>query len=226
MTVHYHGLPLTPHEMLFDLAGNSVCISYATERPAQTAVCLEIMQQIMYDNGAFSIHQQGGELDVSKLYAWLEPILGHPHWGVVPDVIGGDVEAQCALVKTWPFQRELGAPVWHLDLPIDYLLELADNWPRVCFGSSKQYWKIGTPIWWRRMHQALNALAKRRTATWVHGLRMMAVAGRLPIASADSVNTARNYKRNMEMPGTMAARLNRVNGPVRPALRDVVEWLF
>lgn len=219
MTVHYHGLPLTPHELLFDLAGNNVCISYATQRPAQTEACLAIMQQILFDNGAFSIHQQGGALNENSFYSWLDPMLGLPHWAVVPDVIGGDVDAQRKLARTWPFPRELGAPVWHLNLPIDYLLELADTWPRLCFGSSKEYWQIGTPIWWRRMHEAFNALAKRQTSTWVHGLRMMAVAGKLPLASVDSVNVARNYKRQQVMPGAMALRLNRANGPTRVNLR-------
>jgi hypothetical protein len=45
------------------------------------------------------------------------------------------------MVKTWPFPRALGVPVWHLGLPIDYLLELVDDWGRVALGSSGQYRK-------------------------------------------------------------------------------------
>ena len=214
MTIHYHGLPLTPEVMLLDLAGRHVCVSYATRRPAQVEIALRLMQSIMFDNGAFTIHQQGGELDTAAFYAWLEPILGHPHWGVVPDVIDGTVEQQRALAKTWPFPRELGAPVWHLGLPIDYLLELTDAWPRVCLGSSGAYWEIGSPAWKRRMDEAAEAVFKRRRhAPWLHGLRMMAQADkRWPLASVDSVNIARNYKTRECMPSQMANRLDSMNG--------------
>lgn len=214
MTIHYHGLPLTPDVMLFDLSGKHVCISYATRRAKQVEISLKRMQSIMFDNGAFTIHQQGGVLDTDAFYRWVDPMLGHPHWAVVPDVIGGDVEDQRRLTKTWPFPREFGAPVWHLSLPIDYLLELTDEWPRVCLGSSKQYWQVGSPIWSRRMDEMMEALYRRRNrAPHLHGLRMMAQAGkRWPLTSVDSVNTARNYKDAEEMPSAMAARQDRVNG--------------
>lgn len=213
MTVHYHGLPLTPEPMLFDLGGRNVCISYATQRPAQVEISLRIMQSIMFDNGQFSAFTQGGSLDVRALYRWLDPMLGHPHWAVVPDVIDGTVEEQRALVKTWPFPRELGAPVWHLALPIDYLLELTDEWPLVCLGSSGAYWQVGGPAWRKRMDEATEALFKRRRrAPRLHGLRMMAQAGkRWPLASVDSVNIARNYKDSETMPSRMADRIDRAN---------------
>lgn len=224
MTIHYHGLPLTPEVMLLDLAGRHVCISYATRRPAQVETSLRRMQSIMFDNGAFTIYQQGGQLDERAFYAWLDPMLGHPHWAVVPDVIGGDADQQRQLAKTWPFPRELGAPVWHLGLPVDYLLELIDEWPRVCFGSSGDYWQVGSSAWQRRMDEATEAVLKRRRqAPWFHGLRMMAQAGkRWPLASVDSVNVARNYKDYEDMPGAIAHRLDRVNNTtVAPAVLEV-----
>lgn len=201
--------------MLLDLAGRHVCISYATRRAPQVEISLRLMQSIMFDNGAFTIHQQGGALDTKVFYDWIDPMLGHPHWAVVPDVIDGDVEQQRALAKTWPFPREFGAPVWHLGLPIDYLLELTDEWPRVCFGSSGQFWKVGSPAWCKRMDEATDALFRHRTrAPWIHGLRMMAQAGkRWPLSSVDSVNAARNYKDFMQMPGRVAERLDRANNP-------------
>jgi hypothetical protein len=221
VTIHYHGLPLTPEVMLLDLAGRHVCISYATKRSAQTAISLRRMQSIMFDNGKFTQHQQGIEFSESGFYDWIDPMLGHPHWAVVPDVIGGTVEQQRALVKTWPFPRELGAPVWHLALSIDYLLELTDEWPRVCFGSSEEFWQVGSSAWQRRMDEAVEAIFKRRRhAPWLHGLRMMAQAGkRWPLASVDSVNLARNYKDYEEMPSAVAHRLDRVNNPtIAPTL--------
>lgn len=199
--------------MLLDLAGRHVCISYATQRPAQTEISVRRMQSIMFDNGAFTLHQQGGKLNEAAYYRWIAPLLGHPHWAVVPDVIDGEVDDQRALLRTWPFPRELGAPVWHLGLSIDYLLELTDNWPRICFGSSRQYWKVGSPIWQRRMDEATEAIFKRRQhAPWLHGLRMMAQAGkRWPLASVDSVNVARNYKSYEDRPAMVAHRLDIVN---------------
>lgn len=212
MTIHYHGLPLTPEVMLLDLASKHVCISYATSRKKQTDMCLGIMQSIMFDNGAFTIHQQGGTLDVDGYYRWLEPMLYHPHWAVVPDVIGGTVDQQRELSKTWPFDRSLGLPVWHLALPLDYLLELTDEWPGACLGSSDEFWKVGSPMWRRRMDETFEYLAKhRRTIPRLHGLRMMNEAKHYPLAHVDSVNTARNYKDREEMPGRMADRIDRNN---------------
>jgi len=214
MTLHYHGLPLTPEVMLYDLAGRNVCISFATRRSAQTDISIRNMQSVMFDNGAFTIHTQGGALDPREFYRWIEPLLGHPHWGVVPDVIDGSVADQRRLTRTWPFPRELGAPVWHLGLPIDYLLELIDEWPRVCLGSSQQYWKVGSAIWKQRMTEVAEVVFKRRRqAPWLHGLRMMDQAGKgWPLASVDSVNIARNFKDREQMPSVMADRLDSING--------------
>lgn len=215
MTLHYHGLPLTPAPMLLDLSGRHVCISFATQVKGQVDIALRRMQSVMFDNGAFSIYRKGGQLDPNAYYRWLEPMLGHPHWAVVPDIIGGDVAQQRSLLRTWPFPKELGAPVWHLGLPFDYLLELADEWPKVCLGSSGDYWQVGGPAWSKRMDEAVETIAsKRRYAPWLHGLRMMAQAGkRWPLASVDSVNIARNYKDREEMPGFMAQRLDAANNP-------------
>jgi len=213
VTLHYHGLPLTPDVMLLDLAGRNVCISYATQRRVQVETSLRIMQSIMFDNGAFSAHTKGGRLNENGFYRWVDPMLGHPHWAVVPDVIDGSVDEQRELVKTWPFPRELGAPVWHLALPIDYLLELTDEWPLVCLGSSGAFWHVGGPAWRKRMDEITEALLKRRVrAPRLHGLRMMAQAGkRWPLSSVDSVNIARNYKDYETMPGRVADRIDRVN---------------
>lgn len=122
--IHYHGTPLTPRAELLKMAGKHFCVSF--ERPDDAAWCLANGQSVMLDNGAFTAHTKGKELDPQAYYAWLDSRLGHPHWAVIPDVIGGSVEQQKELVCQWPFKKDLGAPVWHLHLPIDYLLTLAD----------------------------------------------------------------------------------------------------
>lgn len=195
--IHYHGTPITPRAQIERMAGRHFCVSY--ERPDDLRRCLRIGQSLMLDNGAFSAKTRGAEFDLPGFYEWLEPLLTHPHWAVVPDVIDGSVDQQRAMTATWPFRRELGMPVWHLGLPIDYLLELCDTWGRVCFGSAGAFWQIGTPAWCGRMDEAFNALTHRfgRQLPWVHGMRMLGqVDGPWPLASADSTNVAQNWKRD------------------------------
>lgn len=210
MSVHYHGLPLTPLSKLDRLAGKHVCVSFATKRDTQVEWAKVHAQSIMLDNGAFSAFTKGVPFDERGFYEWIDPLLHHPNWAVIPDVIDGSVEQQKDLVARWPFDRMRGMPVWHLGLPISYLLDLANSWPRICFGSSGQYWKIGSETWMRRMDDAFNALEKHfARVPWVHGLRMLDWLGRCwPLASADSVNVARNYHRYDECPGCMSHRID------------------
>jgi hypothetical protein len=212
--IHYHGTPITPRPELENMAGRHFCVSYASPQDLKT--CLRIGASVMLDNGAFSAFTRGLELNEAGFYSWLEPILGHPHWAVVPDVIDGTVEQQRERADRWPFSREFGAPVWHLGLPVDYLLELVDNWPRVCFGSSGQFWQVGSIGWNSQMTMAFNELVKRRTRLpWIHGLRMLGVVQDWPLASADSTNVAQNYKRRPGCAECMAAQLDAINSPIR-----------
>jgi len=220
VTLHYHGTPLTPRDELYKMAGKNFCVSFA--RPDDAEVCLRIGQSIMWDNGAFSLHTIGADLDWSKFYTWLEPRLGAPHWGVIPDVIGGNVEQNAALIKQWPFSRQLGAPVWHMGEPIEVLLGFAQDWPRVCFGSSDAYWQVGSDNWCRRTDEAFNALARQGAIPWVHMLRGMAVAGkRWPFASVDSTNVSRNFKDTSSCPEAMARVIDAVQCPIKWTLKPV-----
>ena len=212
--IHYHGTPITPMTELAKMRGRNFCVSFAA--PYDKARCLAIGQSVMWDNGAFSIFTQGGTLDINAFYSWVEDGLAHPHWAVVPDRIGGSVDEQRAMTKTWPFQREYGAPVWHLNLPIDYLLELADTWPRVCLGSSGEFWKVGSSAWCKRMDEVFNELHARRThLPWIHGLRMLSMcSAEWPLASADSTNVAQNFKTRKIDPDRMAADIDGQNPPL------------
>jgi hypothetical protein len=215
MTIHYHGTPLSPRAELYKLAGRHFCVPFSDPRDADT--CQAIGQSIMFDNGAFTTFTQGMAFDEEGFYRWVEPRLGHPHWAVVPDVIGGAVEQQREMTARWPFPRALGAPVWHLGLPLDYLLELVEHWPRVCFGSSGEYWQVGSDAWQRKCDEAFNALAKRhRYLPAIHMLRGLALAGdRWPFASLDSVNVARNFKDTDTCPERMARNIDARQCPVR-----------
>lgn len=211
--IHYHGTPLTPRAELAKLAGKHLCVSFSDSRDADW--CLQHAQSVLWDNGAFTVYTQGGELDVPAYYRWLEPRLGHPHWAIIPDVIDGDEFEQRKLVGSWPFPKELGAPVWHMGLSIEYLLRLAEWWPRLCFGSSGAYWQVGSEAWERRCDEAFNALARRGPFPWIHMLRGMALAGdRWPFASTDSANVARNFKDTNMCPERMARRIDAIQCPI------------
>lgn len=219
--IHYHGTPLTPRIDLMKMAGKHFCVSYAA--PQDATWCLAHGQSVMWDNGAFSAHTKGAKFDPQAFAAWVAPFLGHPHWAVIPDVIDGTTDDQRAMIATWPHPKELSSPVWHLGLPIEWLLELAGEYPKICFGSSAAYWQIGSLPWERRIDEAFNALEKRGLRPWVHMLRGLAMSGdRWPFASADSVNVARNFKDTGICPERMARRIDSVQCPAKWTLRREV----
>lgn len=221
----YHGTPITPKAQLERMQGRNFCVPYP--RPDNLAQCLRIGQSLMLDNGAFSVKTRGEVFDLHGFYAWIEPILAHPHWAVVPDVIDGTVEEQRAMVATWPHRKEFGVPVWHLGLPIDYLLELCDQWGKVCLGSAGQYWDIGSASWCGRMDEAFNAMARTfGRLPWTHGLRMLGQAsGPWPLSSADSTNVAQNYKRDTGCADCKARPIDSTNPPALWVARPIQEAL-
>lgn len=221
----YHGTPLTPKAQLDRMQGRNFCVPYP--RPDNLLHCLRIGQSLMLDNGAFSVKTRGEVFDLHGFYAWIDPILAHPHWAVVPDVIDGTVEEQRAMVATWPHRKEFGVPVWHLGLPIDYLLELCDQWGRVCLGSAGQYWDIGSASWCGRMDEAFNAMARTfGRLPWTHGLRMLGQAsGPWPLSSADSTNVAQNYKRDTGCADCKARPIDSTNPSALWTARPIQEAL-
>jgi hypothetical protein len=197
MTIHYHGTPITPQRELLGMAGGHFCVSHW--EPRQVEVCHGIGQSVMLDNGAFSAWKAGKQiLDWMPYFAWTDEWLDYrTTWAVIPDVVQGTEEEQERLIVEWP-HGERGAPVWHLHESIDRLLQLADEWPRVCMGSSEEFKDVLSPIWERRMDAAWRELSKRHARTpWIHMLRgMQLVRHRWPFASVDSTSIARNHAGN------------------------------
>lgn len=224
--IHYHGTPITPAEQFLRMAGRHFCVSFAQDQDLKKA--LLVGQSVMFDNGAWSAFTRKAPFDYDGLLAWLDPVLHAPHWAVVPDVIDGDLEQNKAMVARWPHRKDLSAPVWHLHEPIDYLLELADAWPRVCLGSSGEYVDLNTPRWCGRMDEAFNALAKRHARLpWIHGLRMLGQAdSEWPLASADSTNVAQNWKRDTGCAECKARPLDAVQPPTKWKPRQTQEALL
>lgn len=91
--LHYHGTPITPRSALLALAGRCFCVSFA--EPRDVAVCHEIGQSVMLDNGAFSAWRSGKPIvEWSGYYEWCARWLEHwTTWAVIPDVIDGDEDA-------------------------------------------------------------------------------------------------------------------------------------
>lgn len=197
MTVHYHGTPITPRSVLYALSGRHFCVSFA--KPQDVAVCHQIGQSVLHDNGAFSVWKQtrAPVADWTPFYRWVEPWIANAvHWAVIPDEIDSGSQAQDYLVSQWPFGHR-GAPVWHMDEPINRLLKLADEWPRICIGSTAEYRVVGSVSWFRRIDEAFEELTQRhRFLPWLHMLRgMQCVEWGYPFASVDSTDVAQNHNR-------------------------------
>lgn len=191
---------------LYEMTGRHFCVSFAA--PQDVSRCHQIGQSVLLDNGAFSQWRQGKPTDWPGYYAWAERWLSYPTtWAIIPDVIDGDEDEQDKLVCQWPFDWR-GSPVWHMNEPIDRVLALADNWPRICIGSTSVYAQVLSDAWKRRMDDVFDALAQRhRLMPWVHMLRGMVCAGqRWPFASLDSTDIARNHNRPQNSPRSMADR--------------------
>jgi len=223
--IHYHGTPITPKAKLLDMKGRHFCVSFAEPRDLED--CLKIGQSVMLDNGAFTAFTKGKPMDKEGFVAWCDEHLAAPHWAVIPDVIGGSEQQQRDSLAEWDFPDYLSAPVWHLHLSLDYLLELADKFPKICLGSSGEFWQIGTRKWNQRMDMVFEKLSsKRRHLPWIHGMRMLGQAGNnWPLASADSTNIARNHSQTPWTPEQMAERIDAVQTPLRYKANPQIELI-
>lgn len=196
--IHYHGLDISHRPALVRVCDvGHAFISFA--RPADLSVAVECCQSFAIDNGAFTAWKRGEPVrDWAGFYAWATDCKRIPScdFAVVPDVIDGSEADNDALLAEWPLPRWFGAPVWHMHESFERLERLSSAWPRVCLGSSGEFARIGTPAWWQRMAQAMRVVCDDDGQPMVrlHGLRMLnpEVFTRLPLASADSTNIARN----------------------------------
>jgi len=171
----------------------------------------------MLDNGAFSAWKRGAAVDWPGYYAWCDRWLEFPTtWAVIPDVIDAGTQEQDALIREWPHGPR-GAPVWHMNEPIDRLLRLCDDWSRVCIGSTDEFRTVLSPAWKRRMDAAWDAVAARHSRLpWLHMLRGMQLSGmRWPFASVDSTDVARNHNRPQNDAAAMCARWDALQCPSR-----------
>lgn len=231
--IHYHGLPINPQTAAVQaVAGGHAFVSFYDTQPLGLAV--EACQSFAIDNGAFSAWKSGEPVkDWSAFYEWAAACKRIPScdFAVVPDVIDGSEADNDALVDEWPLPRWFGAPVWHMHESLARLERLASSWPRICIGSSGEFAMVGTSAWWGQISRAMRTVCNDDGEPMVrlHGLRMLnpEIFTRLPFASADSTNVARNIGidqawRGTYMPPTkearaalMRARIESHNSPTR-----------
>jgi len=222
MTVHYHGTPITPIEVLYSLAGKNFCVSHMA--PQDVERCHAIGQSVMLDNGAFSKWKSGKVTDWPKYYAWCDKWLDCPTtWAIPPDVIDAPSQEQDGLLNEWPHGKRQAAPVWHMDEPIYRLLRLCEEgWNRVCIGSTAEYAAVLSAAWECRMDEAWNELARTfgRTPP-IHMLRGMQCSRlRWPFASVDSTDVAQNHHRIQNTALSMANRWDASQCPVKWKIRE------
>jgi len=193
--IHYHGGPITPETVARRAwRGRHAFVSWA--HPQQLGLAASVCQSFALDNGAFSLWRSGTAVDWADYYEWCAEWLDHPacDWAVIPDVIGGTEAENDALIAEWPHGHR-GVPVWHLNETPDRLERLALSWPRVALGSAAKF-DVSTPSrCLDRLAEVLPAVSVNgRPACKLHGLRMLnpQITSRVPLASADSTNVARN----------------------------------
>jgi len=195
--IHYHGTPVggTRQDAARFLSGRHALVPFP--RPDDVGAVSELCQSFVFDNGAFTVWKQGGQLDVDGYAQWVDDWYRHPgfDWALIPDVIDGDEDANDRLLEAWPAHLP-GVPVWHLHESLSRLQRLASSWRTVAIGSSGQWATPGTAPWWKRINEAMSAICDEqgRPLCRLHGLRMLDpnIFSRLPFASADSTNAAVN----------------------------------
>ena len=211
--MHYHGTPISPISALYELKGKNFCVSHI--RPDDVRRCHQIGQSVMLDNGAFSKWKSGKPTNWPAYYEWCDDWLSYPTtWAVIPDVIDAGTQEQDALLREWPHGHR-GAPVWHMDEPINRLLRLCDEWPRVCIGSTAEFATVLSPPWCAKIDEAFNEVSKRhRHIPWLHMLRGMQLSGmHWPFASVDSTDIAQNHHLPHRSPRAMADRWDSLQTP-------------
>lgn len=196
--IHYHGLPITPATVAVKaIEAGHAFVSFA--HPEQLSLAAEVCQSFAIDNGAFTAWKKGEPVqDWQPFYDWALEVKTIPScdFAVIPDIIDGTEQDNDALLNDCPLPIWYGSPVWHMHESIDRLVRLANQYVRVCIGSSEQYATTGTFQWWSKIGEAMRAICDEegRPKCKLHGLRMLdpALFTKIPLSSADSTNIARN----------------------------------
>lgn len=205
--IHYHGTPITPDPCAIKaLKGGHACISFAN--PGQLNLASEICQSFFLDNGAFTFWKSNKEVDWNDFYEFVEKWKNHPRcdFAIIPDVIDGGEEENQRLIDEWP-HGSFGVPVWHMNESEEKFIRLCDEWDRVAIGSCGEYDISNNPsgcvlrIKDIMRHIVDNYGYPKAKIHMLRGLNKN-VFTKLPFASADSTNIARNIGIDKNWRGT------------------------
>ena len=208
--IHYHGTRMSGSmaDGAQVLKGRHAFVSFVDT--SQLEMVSEVCQTFAVDSGAFGIWKSSGADRPSwdDYYEWVDQIKAWPNldWAIIPDTISGTEEQNDTLLQQWPHGRHIGVPVWHLHETMGRLKRLCTDYHRVAIGSSGRYSAPGKEKWWHRMSEAMNAITDDHgyPSAKLHGLRMLSptIFTKLPLASADSTNVARNMAYDCAWKGT------------------------
>lgn len=107
----------------------------------------------------------------------------------MPDAPGAPSQLNDSLLRDWPF-GDRGAPLWHMDGPIERLLRLCEKHPRVCLGWTGAGKHLDRP----EFHERIAELDKAFGNRWpvIHMMRGIAVKDHWPFATVDGTTLAQN----------------------------------
>ena len=206
--IAYHGTPCgaTRPDAARFLKGRHALVSFAN--PEDIPIVAEACASFVLDNGAFSMWSESEKAkaegrilpppDWNKWVDWAMFWSRHPgyDWALAPDTIDGSLDDNKRLLFHFGRKVPMSVPVYHLHEPLEWLENLAQNWPRVALGSSGQWRTPGTASWWARMREVMDVCcdSEGRPKCKLHGLRMLdpLIFSRLPLSSADSCNATIN----------------------------------
>ncbi|KQN56757.1 hypothetical protein [Erwinia sp. Leaf53] len=207
--IHYHGGPITPDTAALKAwRGRHAFISFA--HPGQLPLASEFCQSFALDNGAFTVWKAAGKnkIDWSDYYAFVRRWMNHPgfDFAIIPDVIDGGEAENEALLDEWPHGEFFGAPVWHMNESDERFVRLCNEYPRVAIGSCGEYDVRRPSLAVSRMKDLIRHVTDEygQPVCKLHGLRMLnpLIFTKLPLASADSTNVARNIGIDSKWRGT------------------------
>ena len=233
--IHYHGTPISGDKItaIRFLQKRHALVPFFYQK--HLAVVSEVCSSFVFDTSAYTIWKRGGEFDYPKYLKWVEGWCQHPSfdWAIIPDVIPTSndqsfVAQNDHYIRLFPEElKRYGVPVYHLNEPIERMVDLANEWHRVALGSSGEYSQPNSEIWWSRISQIMKKITtpEGKPLCKLHGLRMMnpAVVKLIPFSSVDSATAGRNANNktnSMYRPVTaeqraevIAQRLEATNSP-------------
>ena len=230
MTLCYIGTPVTPAEALLSLAGRAFCLCYYNRRTFNIETMRGIASQTLIDVGTYPAWKAGIDLDdkyCRSYLEWVDPLLDSPTTiAVIPDPIGMGTQILDAHIREWPF-GDRGSPVYHLDedftQPVERMLRLLDEWPRVCIGWAEKDLPIAGEAHAYCLDHLWNEISKRhkRTPDVLHFRGTQLVRHRWPFARLDGTDVARNHHRPQNTPVKMADRWDAGQCPDRWEYREL-----